>query len=131
MQEKSPKGSWNFEAAVATEEMLSKCLETMPDLTSLAVMKRNGDLLAVTGPSRKSLLKNSTFALGMFGMSNDEDEHQIEFNVSRTPAGDLLAGSIDGEHVVVCLTRPSADVDRALSDLEWLAERVLAIFENF
>jgi len=131
MQGNTPKGSWNFAAALATEELLSKCLETMPDITSLAVMKRAGDLLAVTGPSRKALLKNSQFAMGMFGIFGaNQSSNELEFNISRTPVGDLLAGCVDGEHIVLCLTRPRADVDRALSDLEWLGDRVARVFDT-
>jgi hypothetical protein len=131
MQGNTPKGSWNFAAALATEELLSKCLETMPDVTSLAVMTREGDLLAVTGPSRKALLQNSQFAMGMFGIFGSHDaSDELEFNISRTPVGDLLAGCVDGQHVVLCLTRPRADLDRALADLEWLGDRVARVFDD-
>lgn len=132
MQGNTPNGSWNFAAAAATEELLSKCLDTMPDLTSLAVMTREGELLAVTGPSRKALLKNSQFAMGMFGLfGSSGTNEEMEFNISRTPVGDLLAGCIDGEHVVLCLTSARADVDRALNDLQWLGERVTRVFDRY
>lgn len=136
MQGSTPKGSWNFEAAAATEELLSKCLDTMPDVTSLAVMSRAGDLLAVAGPSRKALLKNSQFAMGMFGLFGTPGgpapgvDHEMEFNISRTPMGDLLAGCVDGQHVVMCLTAARSDLDRALSDLQWLGQRVARVFQG-
>lgn len=132
MQGKTPKGSWNLAAAMATEELLAKCLETMPDITALSVMSRDGDLLAVTGPARKALLQNAQFSMGMFGLfgAAQQQSEEIEFNISRTPVGDLLAGCIDGKHIVFCLTLPRSDVERALADLEWLAERVERVFED-